>query len=134
MTSITPQAGSSFIKSKKHSRPSAPSLSAPALAVLATLAMPLAHANGVMEAPELAEGATLPKVLVTGGADRAVQGPVKASSDKFTAPLLDTPKSVTVVTSETISQTGAVSLTDALRTVPGITIGASEGGNPVGDN
>ena len=132
MTSITPQAGNTFINSKKHATPA---LSAPALAVIATLAMPLAHATGVANAaPELADGATLPKVLVTGGADRAVQGPAKSSSDKFTAPLLDTPKSVTVVTSETISQTGAVSLTDALRTVPGITIGASEGGNPVGDN
>jgi catecholate siderophore receptor len=56
------------------------------------------------------------------------------ANDKFTAPLLDTPKSVTVVTADVISQTGAVSLTDALRTVPGITIGAGEGGNPVGDN
>lgn len=133
MTTITSQASSSFIKSKKHSRLSTTSMSA---AVLATLAMPLAvHASGVADAaPELAADAKLPQVHVTGGNDRAVQGPVRASSDKFTAPLLDTPKSVTVVTSETISQTGAVSLTDALRTVPGITIGASEGGNPVGDN
>jgi len=134
MTTITPQASNTFIKSKKHSRPSAPVMSAPALAVLATLAMPLAVHASPEAAPELAADATLPKVLVTGGHDRAVQGPAKSSSDKFTAPLLDTPKSVTVVTSETISQTGAVSLTDALRTVPGITIGASEGGNPVGDN
>ncbi len=131
MTSISPQTGSTFIKSKKHSRPV---LSTSALAVLATLAMPLAQATGIDDAPELAEGAKLPQVRINAGADRAVQGPVKSSSDKFTAPLLDTPKSVTVVTSETISQTGAVSLTDALRTVPGITIGASEGGNPVGDN
>lgn len=135
MTTITPQASSTFIKSTKHSRPSTPSLSGPALAVLASLAMPLAHASGVGDAaPELPADAKLPQVHVTAGNDRAVQGPVRASSDKFTAPLLDTPKSVTVVTSETISQTGAVSLTDALRTVPGITIGASEGGNPVGDN
>ncbi|VXC73673.1 TonB-dependent siderophore receptor [Massilia sp. 9I] len=134
MTTITSQASRSFIKSKKHSRPSAPALAAPALAVLASLAMPLAYAAGVEEAPELVEGATLPQVRINAGADRSVQGPVRASSDKFTAPLLDTPKSVTVVTSETISQTGAVSLTDALRTVPGITIGAAEGGNPVGDN
>lgn len=131
MTTITQQASSTFIMSKKHSRLSAPSLSAPALAVLATLAMPLAYAE---DAPLLADEASLPKVVINAGADRSVQGPIRASSDKFTAPLLDTPKSITVVTSETISQTGAVSLTDALRTVPGITIGAAEGGNPVGDN
>jgi len=131
MTTIAAQSSNSFIKSRKHTRPSAPSLT---LAMLASLAMPLAHAIGVEEAPELVEGAPLPQVHIKSGNDRSVQGPVRASSDKFTAPLLDTPKSVTVVTSETISQTGAVSLTDALRTVPGITIGAAEGGNPVGDN
>lgn len=131
MTTTAPQSSSSFIKSTKHARPSTPSLT---LAMLASLAMPLAHATGVDDAPELAADAKLPQVHIKSGNDRAVQGPVRASSDKFTAPLLDTPKSVTVVTSETISQTGAVSLTDALRTVPGITIGAAEGGNPVGDN
>jgi len=132
MTTIAAQSSNTFIKSRKHAvRPSAPTLT---LAMLASLAMPLAHATGVEEAPELVEGAKLPQVLIKSGNDRSVQGPVRASSDKFTAPLLDTPKSVTVVTSETISQTGAVSLTDALRTVPGITIGAAEGGNPVGDN
>ena len=131
MTTTTAQASKSFIKSKKHARHASPSLSGPALAVLASLALPLAaHA----EAPALDDGASLPKVHVNGHADRAVQGPVRSANDKFTAPLLDTPKSVTVVSSEVISQTGAVSLTDALRTVPGITIGAAEGGNPVGDN
>ena len=131
MTTTTAQASKSFIKSKKHARHASPSLSGPALAVLASLALPLAaHA----EAPTLDDGASLPKVHVNGHADRAVQGPVRSANDKFTAPLLDTPKSVTVVSSEVISQTGAVSLTDALRTVPGITIGAAEGGNPVGDN
>ncbi|RZA33113.1 MAG: hypothetical protein EOP92_22590, partial [Lysobacteraceae bacterium] len=69
MTTITSQASSTFIKSKKHTRPSAPIMSAPALAVLATLAMPLGvHASGVAPAaPELVDGATLPKVHVTGG-------------------------------------------------------------------
>jgi catecholate siderophore receptor len=112
----------SFIKSRKHARVGA----APALAMLATLGMPAAHA-----APDNVIDQSIPTVQVTGA--NVPTGPVSAN-DKFTAPLLDTPKSVTVVTAETISQTGAVSLTDALRTVPGITIGAGEGGNPVGDN
>jgi catecholate siderophore receptor len=111
----------SFIKSRKHVR----SLPAPTLAMLATLSLPLAaHAGADAIDP------TLPVVQVTGANSQA---PVSAN-EKFTAPLLDTPKSVTVVPAEVISQTGAVSLTDALRTVPGITIGAGEGGNPVGDN
>lgn len=110
-----------FIKSRKHNR----TLPAPALAVLASLALPaVAHAGA-----DVSPDPSLPTVQVTG----ANQQPQSANS-KFTAPLLDTPKSVTVVPAEVIAQTGATSLTDALRTVPGITVGAAEGGNPVGDN
>ncbi|MCU9945880.1 TonB-dependent receptor [Pseudomonas sp. PDM13] len=57
----------------------------------------------------------------------------QASSPKFTAPLRDTPKSVTVITEELIKERGASSLKDVLRTTPGITLGAGEGGTPVGD-
>ncbi|WP_313316732.1 TonB-dependent receptor [Stenotrophomonas sp.] len=55
------------------------------------------------------------------------------SSPKFTAELLDTPKSVSVVTERTIQEIGATNLVDALRMVPGITFGAGEGGNSTGD-
>lgn len=54
----------------------------------------------------------------------------KASSQKYTAPLVDTPRSVTVVPQQVLKDTAATSLQDALRTVPGITFGAGEGGNP----
>lgn len=57
----------------------------------------------------------------------------EASSPKFTAPLVDTPRSITVIPQEVIESTGSVTLTEALRTTPGITFGAGEGGNPVGD-
>jgi catecholate siderophore receptor len=120
----------SFIRSRKHARAATPSLTGSALAVLATLASPLVQADGGNKDID----PTIPVVEVQGAARRDVQAPVKSSSDKFTAPLLDTPKSVTVIGQEVISQTAAVSLTDALRAVPGITIGAAEGGNPVGDN
>ena len=55
------------------------------------------------------------------------------SSPKFTAELLDTPKTVSIVTERLLQETGATSLQDALRMVPGITFGAGEGGNPTGD-
>jgi catecholate siderophore receptor len=55
------------------------------------------------------------------------------ASPKFTAPLLDTPRSVTVIPQSVIQDTNSTTLLDALRTVPGITFGAGEGGNPVGD-
>lgn len=57
----------------------------------------------------------------------------KASTPKFTAPLIDTPRSVTVIPQQVIQDAGATTLLEALRTVPGITFGAGEGGNPNGD-
>jgi len=112
----------SYIKSRKHTP-------ATLAAIAASLALPVAHADTNTAAPEQ----KMQEVVVTGqnGNDFQVK---KSASDKFTAPLLDTPKAVTVIPTEVISQTGATSLTDALRTVPGITVGAAEGGQPVGDN
>jgi catecholate siderophore receptor len=122
---MKPSSKHAGIKSRKH----ATTLNRLQVAALASLAVPLAlHAETAPEQPQ-----KLPEVVVDGARTSDFQVS-KSANDKFTAPLLDTPKSVTVITSEVISQTGAVSLTDALRTVPGITIGAAEGGNPVGDN
>lgn len=57
----------------------------------------------------------------------------QSSNTKFVAPLLDTPKSVSVISKQLIQDTQVTTLSDALRTVPGITLGAGEGGNPNGD-
>jgi len=57
----------------------------------------------------------------------------RASSPKFSAPLVETPKSITVITEEMIRERGATTLTDVLRTTPGVTLGAGEGGTPLGD-
>ena len=57
----------------------------------------------------------------------------KPADPKQVAPLVDTPKSIVVLSRDVIDQTGSASLQDALRTVPGITFGAAEGGNPIGD-
>ncbi|HUH09286.1 MAG TPA: TonB-dependent receptor plug domain-containing protein, partial [Brevundimonas sp.] len=51
----------------------------------------------------------------------------------FVAPLVDTPRSVTVIPQQIIEQTAATSLQDILRTSPGITFGAGEGGQPLAD-
>lgn len=57
----------------------------------------------------------------------------KSTNAKYVAPLLDTPKSVSVIPPQLIRDTQTSTLTDALRTVPGITLGAGEGGNPMND-
>ncbi|QEH79368.1 TonB-dependent receptor [Sphingomonas sp. C8-2] len=57
----------------------------------------------------------------------------RVESPKAVAPLLDTPRSIVVVDKQVIKDTGSATLVEALRTVPGITFGAAEGGNPIGD-
>ncbi|MEZ1318937.1 TonB-dependent siderophore receptor [Pseudomonas fluorescens] len=76
----------------------------------------------------------LDATAITGEAQDATSYNVeKASSPKYTAPLVDTPRSVTVIPQQVLKDTGALNMQDALRTVPGITFGAGEGGNPQGD-
>ena len=57
-----------------------------------------------------------------------------ASLTKLTEPLRDVPQSIVTVSRELIDDRGATSLNDALRTVPGISLGAGEfgwqGNNP----
>ncbi|MER1966142.1 TonB-dependent siderophore receptor [Castellaniella sp. GW247-6E4] len=57
----------------------------------------------------------------------------ESASPKFTAPVLDTAKSVQIIPQELIQSQAATTLTDVLRNSPGITFGAGEGGNPLGD-
>lgn len=57
-----------------------------------------------------------------------------SSLDKFTEALRDTPQSITSLTKELMDDRGVMSLNDALRNIPGITLGAGEftwqGNNP----
>ena len=75
---------------------------------------------------------TLSTVNVEAAADSGFKTET-STQGKFTAPLLDTPKTVQVINEEIIKQTGATTLQDALRSTPGITFGNGEGGNPTGD-
>ena len=60
--------------------------------------------------------------------------PEEVSLSKLPQPLLDTPQTVTVVTSELLEQRGTTNLNDALRNMPDISLGAGEfswqGNNP----
>lgn len=57
----------------------------------------------------------------------------KPESPEFVAPLVDTPRAVTIIPEQIIQQTAATSLEDLLRTSPGITFGAGEGGQPLAE-
>src|SRR5690606_22374535 len=56
----------------------------------------------------------------------------KASSPKYTADLIDTPQTITVVDKATMDAQGLLSVRDVLGTLPGITFGAGEGGGGYG--
>lgn len=60
------------------------------------------------------------------------QGEVK--DPRATAPLVDTPQTVTVISDQVIRQQNLLTLRDALQTIPGITFGAGEGGGGYGDS
>ncbi|AYC34282.1 TonB-dependent siderophore receptor [Pseudomonas cavernae] len=113
---------------------SSPRLLATAIGVaISTLsAAPLAQAADAAAAKK--QSVSLDATSVVGEQAEGTSYQVeKAQSSKYTAPLVDTPRSVTVVPQQVLKDTAAVSLQDALRTVPGITMGAGEGGNPQGD-
>lgn len=81
----------------------------------------------------LAVAETLETVRVEGKRDDTVFGPNSTSLDKLPADLRDVPQSITVINKALLQSQGAVSLGDALRNVPGITLGAAEGGQ-IGTN
>ena len=106
-------------------------LGAAAVAGLAglTLGAGLAHAAGV-DAPMATAPADTTEIS---GVDVRSQRTPRPQSEKFTKPLLDTPKSVNIITSDALNQQAISSLADAFRTVPGITLESGEGGSPAGD-
>jgi catecholate siderophore receptor len=58
----------------------------------------------------------------------------RLESPRATAPLLDTPQTVTVISDQTLRRQNLLTLRDALTTIPGITFGAGEGGGGYGDS
>lgn len=85
-------------------------------------------------APALAEDAAdeaveEEQIVVEGQREQA-----QVESPKATAPLLDTPQTVTVVSDQVIRKQNLLTLRDALSTIPGITFGAGEGGGGYGDS
>ena len=99
----------------------------------------------VSKAPPAADGTlTLPAVQVQGQTQTVPDAnpyadptaPYKSdrlSSSKFTAPVLDTPRSVTILTKEVLDDKKATSLREIGRSTAGVTLGSGEGGNAFGD-
>lgn len=96
---------------------------------LAATASPALAQDSTEAAPSRLGGVTVSDTAIEEGSYKVE----KADSPKYTAPLVDTPRSITVIPAQLLQDTATTSLADALRTVPGITLGAGEGGNPLGD-
>lgn len=103
--------------------------------IVSTIGVALSASSAYAADPVASSAITLDATSVNGKAEQASTDYKvdQASSQKYTAPLVDTPRSITVIPQQVIKDTNALTLQDALRTVPGITFGAGEGGNPQGD-
>ncbi|MDO5640943.1 MAG: TonB-dependent siderophore receptor [Paracoccus sp. (in: a-proteobacteria)] len=106
----------------------------PTLGLLPVLAMSVTTAASLPAAAQQSPY-VLPDIALTGAQDDAATtyNPRRASSPLLTQELLDTPRSVQIITRRQIDERGASSVYDVLRTTPGVTLGTGEGGNPMGD-
>ncbi|MBU2871690.1 TonB-dependent siderophore receptor [Colwellia sp. E2M01] len=58
----------------------------------------------------------------------------RSTSEKYTQELVNTPKTITIISESVMKDRNVDSLRDALRSVPGISMAAGEGGAPTGDS
>ena len=89
-------------------------------------AVSLASLMGATAASGQENGLQLPTIDVTG--DQGGYQATQQSINRLQTPLKDTPQTVNVVPQQVIQEKRAVSMEDALRSVPGITFSAGEGG------
>jgi catecholate siderophore receptor len=89
-------------------------------------AVSLASLMGATSASGQEGGLQLPTIDVTG--DQGGYQATQQSITRLQTPLKDTPQTVNVVPQQVIQEQRAVSMEDALRSVPGITFSAGEGG------
>lgn len=118
------------IVSRTKNRAASQSAAYLALSCVSLMAVPAAAQDGQDDknAPRLG-GVTVTDTIL----DEQGYKIDKPASTKYTAPLVDTPKSIAILPAQLIQESGSTSFVEALRTIPGITFGAGEGGNPQGD-
>ncbi|MDO6422434.1 TonB-dependent receptor [Saccharophagus degradans] len=110
----------------KHSQPALTGFKYSALTLAISAALPISMAN----AEEITELATAKASAQTEESYKVDE----STSVKYTQPLLDTAKSISVIPQSVMKDRNVDSLRDALRNVPGISMAAGEGGTPTGDS
>lgn len=101
-----------------------PSLPRPSLSLYPLSAAVCSGLVSLAALPAQAQTSSLPAVSVTA----SPQAEREQSSPKATAPLLDTPQTISVIPREVFHEQGARNLTDVLRNTPGISFNAGENG------
>lgn len=106
--------------------------------IAAALAPSVAHGAAVddVEAESRREILVVGQQAVDANPNANPDAPYKverSSDSKWTEPLRDTPRSITVIPKEVIEDVGATSFRDVARSTPGVTLGTGEGGNAFGD-
>ncbi|GGD66088.1 TonB-dependent receptor [Caballeronia grimmiae] len=106
---------------------------APQGASVTQAASPATEASSASQT--IAQDATLPAVTVNGRSDAAADFQAETSSvgAKVPTALRDIPQAVVVVPKAVLQSQAVSSFSDALRNVPGVTLGAAEGGQ-IGNN
>lgn len=114
-----------------HSKNAAPRHVGTTLGLLPTIALSTAFA---LPAQAQSEQTVELDTIVVQGNSGETEGylAVQNSNAKATAPIEDTPQTITTVTKEVMQERGLTSVEDVLRSTPGVTLQAGEGGNPMG--
>jgi len=116
------------VASLRHASATRSSTTASPSALLALAGIGLMAGATPALAQDEGESTRLGGVTVTDTAIDESYNRAETESDKSTAPLLDTPQSVTVIPEEVIRDRGARTLTEVLRNTPGISFNAGENG------
>lgn len=91
---------------------------------------PVAGAGAPGPLPILAQGAANANPYAQPGAPYKVN---RVQSNKFPEPIVNTPRTITVLPKEVLDDKGATTLREIGRSTAGITLGTGEGGNAFGD-
>lgn len=110
-----------------------------ALACVGAILSPVSAAGAATPASGPAEGNAPAGTAAAGEGGGAIlvnghYAQPDVASAKSTAPLLDTPQTITIIDNVTLQKQNLLTLRDALSTLPGITFGAGEGGGGFGDS
>lgn len=135
-TAVPAAATRAAASSRRAAAPAAPQVCTAALAGTPVCA-PQEAAEAAAEQARAVAAYAEAKASAGSNPNADPDAPFKAdglTNAKLSAPIKDTPRTVTAITQETLEATGTTSIRQLARSTPGISLGFGEGGNSFGDN